>query len=129
MQRRRLLNTLLVVLFVFRLVLAPRNQGYAATATELWDQCRQLDIPLAVRAGFARRPRLMSLVRNLSSLLHGGGPARPRGRFQYSNQANPPSDRVTLIAMTRLFTNHTEGGFRTEAGKPPMPTFRMRLRS
>ena len=24
----------------------------------------------------------------------------------------------TLIAMTRLFTNHTEGGFRTEAGKP-----------
>ena len=46
MQRRRLLNTLLVVLFVFRLVLAPRNQGYAATATELWDQCRQLDIPL-----------------------------------------------------------------------------------
>ena len=26
----------------------------------------------------------------------------------------------TLIAMTRLFTNHTEGGFRTEAGKPPM---------
>ena len=46
MQRQRLLNTLLVVLFVFRLVLAPRNQGYAATATELWDQCRQLDIPL-----------------------------------------------------------------------------------
>ena len=46
MQRRRLLNTLLLVLFVFRLVLAPRNQGYAATATELWDQCRQLDIPL-----------------------------------------------------------------------------------
>ena len=46
MQRQRLLNTLLVVLFVFRLVLAPRHQGYAATATELWDQCRQLDIPL-----------------------------------------------------------------------------------
>ena len=26
----------------------------------------------------------------------------------------------TLIAMTRLFTNHTEGGFRTETGKPPL---------
>ena len=26
----------------------------------------------------------------------------------------------TLITMTRLFTNHTEGGFRTEAGRPPL---------
>ena len=41
MQRRRKVNTLLVVLFVFRLVLAPRLQGYGPTLTELWGQCRQ----------------------------------------------------------------------------------------
>ena len=63
MQRQRLLNTLLVVLFVFRLVLAPRNQGYAATATELWDQCRQLDIPLPQSAPVA--PGALNLPRPL----------------------------------------------------------------
>ena len=41
MQRRRKVNTLLVALFVFRLVLAPRLQGYGPTLTELWGQCRQ----------------------------------------------------------------------------------------
>ena len=40
-QRRRKVNTLLVVLFVFRLVFAPRLQGYGPTLTELWGQCRQ----------------------------------------------------------------------------------------
>ena len=41
MQRRRKVNTLLVALFVFRLVLAPPLQGYGPTLTELWGQCRQ----------------------------------------------------------------------------------------
>ena len=41
MHCRRKVNTLLVVLFVFRLVLAPRLQGYGPTLTELWGQCRQ----------------------------------------------------------------------------------------
>ena len=44
--RRRVLNTLLVMLFVFRLVFAPRRQGYTATLAELWDHCRALDVPL-----------------------------------------------------------------------------------
>ncbi len=44
--RRRVLNTLLVMLFVFRLVFAPRRQGYTATLAELWDHCRVLDVPL-----------------------------------------------------------------------------------
>ncbi len=44
--RRRVLNTLLVMLFVFRLVFAPRRQGYTATLAELWDHCRALAVPL-----------------------------------------------------------------------------------
>ncbi len=46
LRRQRLLNTLLVVLFVYRLVLAPARQGYAATLAELWEQCRRLDVEL-----------------------------------------------------------------------------------
>ncbi len=49
MQRQRVLNTLLVVLFVFRLVFSPNRQGYALTLrtlSDLWAQCRDLDIPL-----------------------------------------------------------------------------------
>ena len=224
MQRRRLLNTLLVVLFVFRLVLAPRNQGYAATATELWDQCRQLDIPLPQSApvspgevavydrgyysfgllhthcargvqavfrlkknangplrAFIRsvlsadqivvepsattraqlpdtllRPCRVRLVkytagasscalattlldaraypaRALADLYHGRWSIEEL--YKISKQMltveyfHSRSERgvkqelfahFTLIAMTRLFTNHTEGGFRSEAGKPPM---------
>ena len=46
MRRRRVLNTLLVVLFVFRLVFAPNRQGYGLTLRGLWAQCRAMDIPL-----------------------------------------------------------------------------------
>ncbi len=45
-QRSRVLNTLLVMLFVFRLVFAPRRQGYTTTLSQLWAQCRALDVPL-----------------------------------------------------------------------------------
>ncbi len=45
-QRRRVLDTLLVMLFVFRLVFAPRRLGYTATLAELWDHCRHLEVPL-----------------------------------------------------------------------------------
>jgi len=45
-KRRRVLNTLLIVLFVFRLVFAKNKQGYGTTLVELWDQCRLLNIPL-----------------------------------------------------------------------------------
>ena len=43
---REVLNTLLVVLFVFRLVFAPDRQGYAVTLAELWAQCRRLGLAL-----------------------------------------------------------------------------------
>lgn len=45
-KRQRTLNTLLIVLFIFRLVFSKNRQGYAITITELWDQCRMMGIPL-----------------------------------------------------------------------------------
>ncbi len=45
-QRRRVLNTLLVTLFVFRLVFSKDRQGYATTVAELWEQCRMMGIAL-----------------------------------------------------------------------------------
>lgn len=45
-QRKRTLNTLLVVLFIFRLVFSKNKQGYGLTVAELWEYCRKLHIPL-----------------------------------------------------------------------------------
>jgi hypothetical protein len=45
-QRRRVINTLLLILFIFRLVFSKNQQGYATTIVELWAQCRSLDISL-----------------------------------------------------------------------------------
>ncbi len=45
-QRRRVLNTLLVTLFVFRLVFSKDRQGYATTVAGLWEQCRMMGIAL-----------------------------------------------------------------------------------
>lgn len=45
-KRTRILNTLLVVLFVFRLVFSKGRQGYGTTLVDLWGQCRTLGITL-----------------------------------------------------------------------------------
>lgn len=45
-QRRRLINTMLLILFIFRLVFSKNKQGYATTVMELWDQCRVMNIAL-----------------------------------------------------------------------------------
>ena len=45
-KRQRVLSTLLLVLFIFRLVFSKNKQGYGITIVELWDQCRVLNIPL-----------------------------------------------------------------------------------
>ena len=45
-RRQRLINTLLVVLFVYRLVFADDEQGYGATLNKLWEQCRRLGVTL-----------------------------------------------------------------------------------
>ncbi len=45
-KRRRTIDTLLLILFIFRLVFSKNKQGYGTTLIELWDQCRLLDVPL-----------------------------------------------------------------------------------
>ena len=45
-QRKRVLNSLLVMLFVFRLVFSNNKQGYAITIAELWAQCAAMQVPL-----------------------------------------------------------------------------------
>jgi Domain of unknown function (DUF4338)/Transposase DDE domain len=45
-KRKRVLSTLLVVLFVFRLVFSKNKQGYGTTIAELWEYCHKLHIPL-----------------------------------------------------------------------------------
>ena len=45
-KRRRVFDSLLIMLFVLRLVVAPRGQGYRATLCELWEQCGQAGIEL-----------------------------------------------------------------------------------
>ena len=45
-RRRRVLNTLVVVLFVFRLVFSKGRPGYTTTLAELWGQCRTMGIEL-----------------------------------------------------------------------------------
>ena len=46
MWRRCVLDTLLIVLFEFRLVFAPDRSGYATVAGELWDQCWHVGVEL-----------------------------------------------------------------------------------
>ena len=48
-RRQRTLNTLLVVLFVYRIVFTPDSRGYATVLAELWAQCRALDLALPER--------------------------------------------------------------------------------
>jgi hypothetical protein len=45
-QRRRVIDTLLLVLFIFRLVFSKNQQGYGTTIVELWAQCRCMGVPL-----------------------------------------------------------------------------------
>ena len=45
-KRKRFLNTLLILLFIFRLVFSKNKPGYAITLAELWEQCRTMGIPL-----------------------------------------------------------------------------------
>lgn len=45
-KRSRIINTMLIILFVFRLVFSKNKQGYGTTINELWEQCRKMDFPL-----------------------------------------------------------------------------------
>jgi hypothetical protein len=63
-KRKRLINTLLLVLFIFRLVFSKNRQGYNITITELWNQCKSMGVdlpqqtPIAASAFCAARPKL-----------------------------------------------------------------------
>ena len=45
-KRRRVFNSLLIMLFVLRLVVAPGKQGYRNTLCELWEQCAAAGVEL-----------------------------------------------------------------------------------
>ena len=45
-QRRRVIDTLLLMLFIFRLVFSKNHQGYGTTIVELWAQCKHMNITL-----------------------------------------------------------------------------------
>jgi hypothetical protein len=45
-KRQRVITTLLIILFIFRLVFSKNKQGYGSTISELWDYCKTLNIPL-----------------------------------------------------------------------------------
>ncbi|MDP3889475.1 MAG: IS4 family transposase [bacterium] len=45
-KRQRIITTLLIILFIFRLVFSKNKQGYGSTISELWDYCRKLNVPL-----------------------------------------------------------------------------------
>ncbi len=63
-KRKRLIDTLLLVLFIFRLVFSKNRQGYNITITELWDQCKLMGVdlpqqtPIAASAFCAARAKL-----------------------------------------------------------------------
>ena len=44
--RRRVIDTLLIMLFIFRLVLSDNRAGYSTVLAELWEQCRKLELAL-----------------------------------------------------------------------------------
>ena len=52
-KRQRVLNTLLVMLFIFRLVFSKNKEGYSVILVELWEQCRMLGINLPQRTPVA----------------------------------------------------------------------------
>ena len=60
-KRRRTIDTLLLILFIFRLVFSKNKQGYATTIIELWDQCRLMGVPLPQSSPVA--PSAMSNAR------------------------------------------------------------------
>lgn len=51
--RHRLINSMLIILLVFRLVCSKNSQSYGATIDELWDSCRRLNLPLPQKGSIA----------------------------------------------------------------------------
>jgi hypothetical protein len=51
--RQRIINSQLIILFVFRLVCSKNSQSYGSTIDELWDSCHRLNLPLPQKGSVA----------------------------------------------------------------------------
>ena len=51
--RKRLINSMMIILLIFRLVSSKNAQGYGTTIDELWDSCRKLNLPLPQKSTIA----------------------------------------------------------------------------
>jgi hypothetical protein len=51
--RHRLINSMLIILLVFRLVCSKNSQSYGTTIDELWDSCHRLNLPLPQKGSIA----------------------------------------------------------------------------
>jgi hypothetical protein len=51
--RKRLINSMLIILLIFRLVCSKNSQSYGTTIDELWDSCHRLNLPLPQKSSAA----------------------------------------------------------------------------
>jgi hypothetical protein len=51
--RKRLIDSMLLILVIFRLVSSKNAQGYGTTIDELWDSCSKLNLPLPQKSAIA----------------------------------------------------------------------------
>jgi hypothetical protein len=51
--RRRLINSMLLILIIFRLVCSKNSQSYGSTIDEFWDSCHRLQLPLPQKGSIA----------------------------------------------------------------------------
>jgi hypothetical protein len=51
--RKRIINSMLIIILIFRLVCSKNSQSYGTTIDELWDNCDRLDLPLAQKSSIA----------------------------------------------------------------------------
>ncbi len=51
--RKRVINSMLIILLVFRLVCSKNSQSYGTTIDELWDSCDRLNLPLPQKNSIA----------------------------------------------------------------------------
>ena len=51
--RRRVIDSMLLILLIFRLVCAKNSQSYGTTIDELWDSCDRLNLPLPQKGSIA----------------------------------------------------------------------------
>lgn len=51
--RKRLINSMLIILLVFRLVCSKNSQSYGTTIDELWDSCHRMNLPLPQKSAIS----------------------------------------------------------------------------